>query len=272
MTQEAHSEECPSPCPSDGWACLRSCDVQEFSLARPCDVRGLLHCHTAHDTGEHDLANLVDTARALGLEYLGVTDRASTPLEECGLDAMARSFQKAEIDRFNAGCDDIAVLRGLEIEVDERGDLPLADEELSAFDYVVATLRNGEGLTRAEHTARALRTVMNPYVNILGHPFGEWMTTEWTLPLDLEAVLAAAAEADVAIEIDANPTHSNLGWRNCERAQELGVPLVIASDVHRAARLADYRHGVELTRRAGLCCQQILNTRSLEEVRRFFAV
>ncbi|MBK9305030.1 MAG: hypothetical protein IPM94_14465 [bacterium] len=116
-----------------------------------------------------------------------------------------------------------------------------------------------------------MRAVMNPYVSILGHPFGDYMTMPGELPLDLETVLQAAAQARVAIEIDAIPAHREPDWRNCVRAQELGVRLVIASDVHRAARLGDYRHGAELTRHAGLCCRQILNTQNLEDLLEFFS-
>ena len=37
----------------------------------------------------------------------------------------------------------------------------------------------------------------------------------------------------------------------------------------RAARLVDYRHGVELARRAGICCQSILNTKTSQQLRGF---
>lgn len=270
MEQDTRNDDCKASCPTDRWACIDTCDVKAFSLTRPCDVRGLLHCHTDHADGVHCLESLIETARALGLEYLGVTDKARSRHEPEGLDEEARSFQRAEIAHRNAELRDLVLLRGIEIEADDRGDLPLSDDELAEFDYVVATVRNGEGLTRDERTARALRVVMNPFVNVLGHPFGEWMTTGRELPLDLDAVLSAASQARVAVEIDANPSHADLDWSNCERAQELGVSLVIASDAYRAARLADYRHGVELTRQAGLCCQQILNTRPIEYLRDFF--
>lgn len=45
--------------------------------------------------------------------------------------------------------------------------------------------------------------------------------------------------------------------------------LSINPDAHRAARLVDYRHGVELIRKAGLCCRQILNTLTAPELREF---
>jgi len=245
--------------------------VRQFELTRPCDVRGLLHCHTDYAGGAHDLESMVEMAQELELEYLGVTDKARSDMEPGGLDADGWTYQRAELDALNSR-QNVALLHGIEVETDEQGNLPLSDDDLQRFDYVVATLRNGDNLTREQWTSRALRVVMHPYVHVLGHPFGEWITTgSEKLPVDLDTVLRAAAKAKVAVEIDANPSHHELDWRHCERAQELGVTIVIASDVHRAARLADYRHGVELTRQAGLCCRQILNTHALENVKAFFA-
>jgi DNA polymerase (family 10) len=86
-------------------------------------------------------------------------------------------------------------------------------------------------------------------------------------PIDVEAVLVAAAESRTAVEIDANPHSLELDWENCRRAQELGIMMSINPNAHRAARLVDYRHGVELARKAGICCRSILNTMSYAELR-----
>lgn len=271
MTSEAENQEIPSTCPTDEWGCTDECDVQEYSLVRQCDVLGLLHCHTDYADGAHSLGCIVDTARALGLGYVGITDKARVKDDGSGLCTEGIACQRAEIAQYNEESRDVRLLHGVEVEADADGSLPMDDEVLERFDYVVATLFDTADLDRKEATGRALHTVMNPYVNVLGHPCGEWMTSGSDLPLDLDVLLEAAAKAGVAIEIDANPAHEDLDWSYCYRAQELGVAMVIASDAHRAARLGDYRHGVELVRQAGLCCRQILNTRSLDDVRAFFA-
>ncbi|NTV03842.1 hypothetical protein HGA89_02830 [bacterium] len=261
----------PSGCRDTGWPCHDSCDVRHFELVRQCDVRGLLHCHTSYDGGAHGLREISDTAIALGLEYLGITDRIRPGLHGEGLSPAAVARQREEIEAINAGNPDFRLLHGAEIETEPDGALPVDEVSLSKFDYVVATLATDHGQDPERLTRRAVRAVMNPYVSILGHPFGDYMTMPGELPLDLETVLQAAAQAHVAIEIDAIPAHREPDWRNCVRAQELGVRLVIASDVHRAARLGDYRHGAELTRHAGLCCRQILNTQNLDDLLDFFS-
>jgi len=261
----------PSGCRDTGWSCHETCDVRHFELVRQCDVRGLLHCHTSYDGGAHGLREISATAIELGLEYLGITDRLRTDLCAQGLNPAAVARQREEIEAINAGNPGFRLLHGAEIETAADGSLPVDEQALSAFDYVVATLTADLGQDQAAFTRRAVRAVMNPYVSILGHPFGDYMTQPGELPLDLETVLQAAALARVAVEIDAIPTHREPDWRNCVRAQERGVRLVIASDVHRAARLGDYRHGAELSRHAGLCCRQILNTQGLDELLGFFS-
>jgi len=111
---------------------------------------------------------------------------------------------------------------------------------------------------------------MNPFTSIMSHPLGDFMTMGENSWIDMELVLMAAAHAGVAIEVDANPSHAKLDWHNCMLAQQFGVKLVISSDVHRAARLVDYRHGAEMVRSAGVCCRQILNSWGADEVKSFF--
>jgi DNA polymerase (family 10) len=244
--------------------------VRRFALVRQSDVRGLLHCHTAYADGAHNLRARVETARDLGLEYLGITDKARSDYCADGLSLGAIARQREEIEALNEELTDFRVLHGVEVETCPAGDLPVEEKTLAGFDYVVATLKACHDLDRETYTGRALRAIMNPYVTVLGHPVGHYMTSAADLPLDLDTVLRAAATARVAVEFDANPDHPDLDWRHCTRAQSLGVTLVIASDAHRAARLADYRHGAELSRSAGLCSNQILNTQPVDAVLDFF--
>lgn len=236
---------------------------------RPCDVRGLLHCHTSYCDGVHGLRAMVDTAREIGLDYLGISDRARTCDGDDGLCAISFVRQRDEIEALNEEFPDFRLLHGIEVEARSDGTLPFSDADLGMFDYVVATLTNGDGLDERAQTERAVRVVNNPYVSILGHPVGEFMTTRRKLPLDLDRVLNAAAEAGIAVEVDANPGHDDLDWTFCLLAGELGVPLVISSDAHRAARLVDFRHGAAMISSAGISCAKVLNTRDAEAIGEF---
>ncbi len=190
-----------------------------------------------------------------------VTDRFLTPNQIVS--------QSAEILQFNQNSD-FKLLHGIEVEADKDGNLPLSDEIMLICDFVIVTLKENHFQSKAAMTNRAIRATMNPFTSILSHPIGNFMTMGENSFIDMELVLMAAAHAGVAIEVDANPSHTNLDWYNCILAQQFGVKLVIASDAHRAARLVDYRHGAEMIRSAGICYRQILNSWGAEEVKSFF--
>jgi len=248
-------------CQKKSIPCDKNCPAGMFELVKQSSVRGVLHSHTSMSGGPHSLSRLAKTASMIGLEYLGVTDRLMTPKQIVA--------QSAEILQLNNNSD-FKFLHGIEVEADKDGNLPLPDEIMLICDFVIVTLKENHFQSKAAMTDRAIRAAMNPFTSIISHPIGDFMTMGENNFIDMELVLMAAAHAGVAIEVDANPSHAKLDWHNCMLAQQFGVKLVIASDVQRAARLVDYRHGAEMIRSAGVCCRQILNSWGAEEVKSFF--
>lgn len=259
---------CPSPATRQR---LGGLSQEGNGLVRPCDVRGILHCHTLYADGAHSLRAMVDTAREIGLEYLGVSDHARSARHPDGLDEAGLARQRDEIAALNAELPGFSVLQGVEVYMGADGSLPLSEEALGACEYVIVSLEDGNGVTPAQRTAHAIRAIMHPFTTILSRPVSDYMFAGPPSPIELEAVLRAATECRTAIEVSAIPERMDQGAAYCRRAQELGVLLSINPNAHRAARLVDYRHGVELTRHAGLCCRQILNTFTGVELRAFLA-
>ncbi len=238
-----------------------------FDLVRPCDVRGVLHAHSRYTDGAHDLEDLVFTARAIGLEYLGVSDHLLSDSHQEGLDRDAIRRQREELDLLREENPGFEILQGLEVEADSRGRLPGPPDLLRGFDYLIVSFE-GESRQGEDLTARMLQALDDPRTTILGKPIGDYMLRRGPVPMDVPRVLGRAAAEGVAVEIDANPGSLELDWDVCRRAQELGVMMVINPNAHRAARLVDFRHGVELARSAGICCRTILNTYSVTELRK----
>ncbi len=257
---------CPSPATRHR---LGELSHEGNGLVRTCDVRGVLHCHTAYCGGAHRLRDMVETARQIGLEYLGISDHARCESAPDGLDAFALARQREEIEALRELYDDFDILQGVEVYMAVDGSMPLADEVLAEMDYVIVSLREERDESPARRTAHAIRAIMNPCTTILSRPITGYMLARPPAPLDLDAVLAAAAETRTALEVAALPEDVDADWVHCRRAQQLGVLISINPNAHRAARLVDYRHGVELTRKAGLCCRQILNTLTAPELRAF---
>jgi len=239
-------------------------------LVRPCDIKGVLHTHTRGDDGAHSLSAMVETAREIGLEYLGVSDHYRCSTSQNGLDRNGVQRQRDEIEDLMEKYPGFDILQGVELDVCSDGTIPLDDEVLRFFDYVIVSLDGALEQGPAEQTERALKIIRNPLTTIISKPLGDYMLRRPPVALDMEVVLAAAAETRTAVEIDANPQSLELDWAHCHRAQELGVMLSINPNAHRAARLVDYRHGVELARGAGICCRSILNTMNSQDLRSYF--
>jgi DNA polymerase (family 10) len=118
---------------------------------------------------------------------------------------------------------------------------------------------------RKTMTDRVLRAMAHPSVDILAHPTGRRINRREPYELDVEAVLEAAAEHQVAVELNANPRRLDLNDVHVHRAKELGVPVVISTDAHSIAGLADMRFGVDQARRGWLEPADVLNTKTLED-------
>jgi DNA polymerase (family 10) len=246
-------------------------DPTSADLVRPCDVRGLLHAHTRNVDGCHSMRRMVETALALGLEYLGISDHFCSSVHPEGLDAEGEDIQREEIECLRRQFPGFELLHGVELNADADGRLPMDDELLATFDYVLVSLAEPNGSTIREYTSVALSVVDNPWVSVVSKPLGDYMLRPSPLPLDMDAVLKAAAAAGTIIELDANPRSLDLCHDQCSLACEYGVKLVINTDAHRAARLGDFRHGVEIAREAGIPCHCLVNTFTAADLRRHLA-
>ena len=136
---------------------------------------------------------------------------------------------------------------------------------LEQFDVVVASVHSRFGMTESEATERIVRAVRNPHVHILGHPTGRLLLSREGYPLDLRAVIDAAAEANTAIELNANPRRLDLDWRHIGYAREKGVMIAINTDAHSVEGLEQMEHGLGVGRKGGLTPDDVLNAMTVDE-------
>ena len=256
---------CPAPATRARLSALNS---EASGLVRQCDVLGLLHCHSLYHGGVHTLRAMVETAREIGLQYLGFSDHVRSQAHPDGLEPAAFARQHEEIEDLRRDFDGFDILQGVEVVMEPDGSLPM-EEHLADFDFVIVSLGQGRDDSAETQTKRAIRAIMHPCTTVLSKPVGEYMFAAPPVPMDMARVLRAACEARIAVEVNAIPGGVDETWAHCRLAQQHGVLLSINPDAHRAARLVDYRFGVELIRRAGLCCRQLLNTMNSTELRAF---
>ena len=242
-------------------------------LMELADIRGDLHMHTTATDGEDTLAEMVRAAIARGLSYIAITDHGQRVTMARGLDKDRLLAQWEAIDTLNEslaedGSPAIVVLKGIEVDMLEKGGLDLPDDVLSMADWVVASLHYGQNQPRERITARILEAIENPHVSVIGHPTGRLLNRRPPYDVDIEAVIAAAARTGTFLEINANPWRLDLNEHHAAAAKKAGVKIVISTDAHSTRGLDVMRCGVLQARRAGLEAGDVANTRTLADLRK----
>jgi len=231
------------------------------------DLRGDFQFHTTWSDGHHSLLTMARAAQSLGLEYALVTDHSHGLGIAGGLNVDRLREQQAEIAVINEQLDGhFHLLSGIEVEVRGDGTLDLPDEILAELDLVVAAVHGGLRQSRERVTARMLKAIDNPHVDIIAHPTGRLIGERPGGDFDMEAIFRAAAETGTALEINAHPARLDLNDVHARRAVEWGVNLVISSDAHDVTGFALLRFGVATARRGWITTAHVLNSRPLESL------
>jgi len=233
------------------------------------DLQGVLHVHTCASDGSATLEEMAGAARRLGMDYLGICDHSKAARYAGGLDEGRLMEQHRSIDALNRSLEGITLLKGIEVDILADGTLDFSDTFLARFDFVVASVHSRFNLSEAEMTRRIVRAVSNPCVRILGHPTGRLLLAREPYPLDMKAVIRAAAENGVCIELNANPHRLDVDWRVIPEVKAAGLKVSINPDAHHPEGLADMRYGVGIARKGGLTREDVLNTMGLPDLIRY---
>ena len=145
--------------------------------------------------------------------------------------------------------------------------MDLDDEVLKALDIVIGSPHAALTQGRAESTARLLRAMDNPWVDVIGHPTGRKLLRRDGLDIDIDAVLARAKTNGVAMEINSQVDRLDLKPEFARKARDLGIPLIVDSDAHSPRGLLLKRWGIVMARRAGLSAGHVLNAQPFDVFR-----
>ena len=74
----------------------------------------------------------------------------------------------------------------------------------------------------------------------------------------------------VVVELNASPSRLDLDWRHWRKAAERGLLCAINPDAHDTEGLTYVRAGINVARKGWLTKEQVLNTRPLAAVERWF--
>ena len=185
-----------------------------------------------------------------------------------GLDARALAGQVQEIDRLNGKLKGITLLKGIEVDILKDGSLDLPDDILKELDLTVCSVHYDRKLSREKMTERVIRAMDNPFFNIFAHPTGRLINERGPYDIDLERVMEAARERGCFLEINAHPERLDLSDRHSKLAKDMGLKLAVSTDAHSPADLNFIRYGIDQARRGWLEPGDVLNTRSLGDLKR----
>ncbi|MDZ7808338.1 MAG: DNA polymerase/3'-5' exonuclease PolX [Gracilimonas sp.] len=249
-------------------------EQNKLELVTDDDILGVIHAHSTYSDGKYSIREMAEACMERGYEYLGLTDHSQTAAYAGGLSADEIRKQWDEIDQLNeefreAG-KDFVIFKGIESDILADGSLDYKDEILEGFDFVIASVHQSLNMPREEMMERMRNAIKNPYTRILGHPTGRLLLKRNGSDLDLNELVALAAEHNTAIEINANPHRLDIDWRFGNKAREVGMMTSINPDAHTVEGIDDIQFGVRIARKGKYGKDRVLNAKSADEVMDFF--
>lgn len=167
----------------------------------------------------------------------------------------------------NAELKGITLLKSIEVDILEDGSLDLPDSALARLDMVVGAVHSNFNLSRAKQTERILRAMQHPYFTLLAHPTGRLIQRRAPYDVDMLRIIREAKNRGCFLELNAHPERLDLLDTYCRMAKEEGMLISINSDAHSIYDFSNLRFGIGQARRGWLEKHDVLNTRSLKELR-----
>ena len=230
------------------------------ALVSQADLQGDVHMHTVETDGRNSIEEMAEAARSHGYKYMAITDHSKNLAFANGLDDKRALEHIKRICAANEKINGIRIFAGVEVDILADGALDLSDSVLEQMDLVIASVHSHFNQSSAEMTDRLLKAVENPNTSIIGHPTGRLLLRREAYQFDVDALLKAAAQRKVAMELNAYPDRLDLCDRHLRLAKQYGVKIVINTDSHHTSHLDKIRYGVLQARRAWLTKDDVLNT------------
>jgi len=241
----------------------------EPRLLELADIKSELHAHTIASDGSMTIEQLAARAKERGFHTIAVTDHSKSSFQARGL-TVERLHEHVEAVRKAAEkIKGIQILAGSEVDILTDGSLDYDDATLALLDIVIASPHASLTQDPAKATARLLAAIKHPRVNILGHPTGRLINRRPGLSPDMDALIAAAVEHDVALEINAHWHRLDLRDSHVRAAMKAGALIAVDCDVHEEDDFDNLRFGVQTARRGWATPERCINTWDAKKLRQW---
>ncbi len=230
-------------------------------------LRGDLHTHSDWSDGGSSIDEMARTGRDLGHEYMALTDHSPRLTVARGLSPERLRQQLDVVAEVNERLAPFRLLTGIEVDINEDGSLDQEDELLARLDVVVASVHSKLRMESGLMTARMIKAVRNPHTDILGHCTGRLVTARLgkgkgrpESTFDADAVFAACAETDTAVEINSRPERLDPPRRLLKLVVEAGCKVAIDTDGHAPGQLDWQMNGCRRAAECAVPTESIVNT------------
>ncbi|HEY2118070.1 MAG TPA: DNA polymerase/3'-5' exonuclease PolX [Candidatus Acidoferrum sp.] len=224
------------------------------------DIKGDLQMHTTASDGKNSIEEMAAAAKALGHEYIAITDHSKAVTVANGLNEKRMTQHMKDLRAADAKKLGIRVLVGSEVDILKDGALDYPEDILAQLDVVVCSIHSYFNLERAAMTDRMLAAIENPYTQIIGHPTGRLLLRRDPLDYDIEKVLDACAKHGVVMECNSYPDRLDLKDVYLRMCKDRGVKVVISTDSHSTTNLSFISYGVTTARRGWLDKKDVINS------------
>ncbi|GAB3581952.1 PHP domain-containing protein [Calidifontibacter terrae] len=227
-------------------------------------LRGDCHSHSDWSDGGSPIPEMVASALELGHDYLVLTDHSPRLRVANGLSAARLQEQLKVIEVINQHVDGFTLLKGIEVDILDDGELDQSEEMLERLDLRVASVHSKLAMASAPMTRRMIAAVRNPRTNVLGHCTGRLTGgsrgTRGQSAFDARAVFEACAEHGVAVEINSRPERCDPPDELLTMARDLGCLFSIDSDAHAPGQLDLLQFGCVRAEQLDIPLDRIVNT------------
>jgi len=236
-------------------------------------LRGDCHSHSDWSDGGSPIREMAAAARALGHEYLVLTDHSPRLTVAHGLNRERLEEQLEVVAEVNAevaadGGPPFRLLTGIEVDIYEDGTLDQDDDLLTRLDLVVASAHSKLRMEAPAMTRRLCVALANPHMDVLGHCTGRMVVGKGRpeSTFDAELVFQAARTFDKAVEINCRPERLDPPRRLLRMLVDGGVKVSIDTDAHAPGQLEWQLLGCARAEETGVNPALIVNTWAAEEL------
>ncbi len=225
-------------------------------------LRGDCHSHSDWSDGGSPIDEMAVAARALGHEYLVLTDHSARLTVAHGL---SRDRLLRQLDVVAELADELApfrLLTGMEVDILEDGTLDADLDVLARLDVVVASVHSKLRMDADAMTRRMVAAIASPHVDILGHCTGRLIEGRGRKEsaFDADVVFAACAHTGTAVEINCRPERLDPPRRLLRQAIEWGCTFSIDTDAHAPGQLEWQPYGCARAVECGVDSDRVVNT------------